>query len=274
VPSHSPTESIQPRYTEHLPAAALAPWVECYWTIRATNTAALPHRVLPDGCSDIILGLAGAPGPMVVGTMRTAEVFPLTGAVDLAGVRFRPGAGAAFLDVPLGEITGQRIPLDVLWGHEARLLGDAPPDARIRCLEQALIERFARWTSDRRVDEPLVSRAIALLRQSRGGASIRGIASALGVGERRLERAFDRCVGLNPKAVDRVLRLRRALRCMKRSTEAGSRISWATIAFGAGYADQSHLIREFRSLAGVTPVQYAAERHGVGFVQDDDADVA
>ena len=43
--------------------------------------------------------------------------------------------------------------------------------------------------------------------------------------------------------------------------------AWTALAYAAGYADQSHLIREFRALAGVTPARYAAERARVGFVQ-------
>jgi AraC-like DNA-binding protein len=39
------------------------------------------------------------------------------------------------------------------------------------------------------------------------------------------------------------------------------------LAFAAGYADQSHLIREFKALAGLTPARFVAERRRVGFVQ-------
>jgi AraC-like DNA-binding protein len=84
------------------------------------------------------------------------------------------------------------------------------------------------------------------------------------VGERRLQRAFDRSVGLSPKVLGRVLRLRQAVR---RLESAGRPLSWAGVAAAAGYADQAHLIREFRALAGVTPAAYVRERRAVGFVQ-------
>ena len=85
---------------------------------------------------------------------------------------------------------------------------------------------------------------------------------ALDAGGRRLERAFARAVGVSPKVLDRVLRLRRAIRALERGTPG-----WSAIACEAGYADQAHLIREFRSLAGITPARWAAERRAVGFVQ-------
>ena len=37
----------------------------------------------------------------------------------------------------------------------------------------------------------------------------------------------------------------------------GERVSWAEVAAGLGYADQSHLIRDFRAAIGQTPAAYA-----------------
>jgi AraC-like DNA-binding protein len=113
----------------------------------------------------------------------------------------------------------------------------------------------------------MVTEAVKLLRRARGGVGIGQVAAALGVGQRRLERAFDRSVGLSPKALARVLRFRRALGDLGRPHDARSAPLWASLALGAGYADQSHFIREFKALAGLTPSRYLAERRGVGFVQ-------
>ena len=206
--------------------------------------------------------------------MRSAAVFPLSAPVDYFGVRFRPGCGLPFLGVPLSELTDARVPLDDLWGREAASLDDVATHARLARMEAVLSERLHRWLRDRSADEPLATRAIALMRQARGGAGIRDVASALGVGERRLERAFDRSVGVAPKVFARVMRLRRAVRRIEAATKGAAPVVWTALAFDAGYADQAHLIREFRTLAGVTPVQYAAERRHVGFVQYADADRA
>lgn len=278
------------RYVEYAPGALFAHRVECYWSISAEAAAPTANRVLPDGCADLIVGIAGQPGPVAVGTMRTALVHPVAGAVDLFGVRFRPGGSAAVLGLPLAELTDRRVPLDALWGREAARLQDILPQAatgngphlaaasRIARLESLLLGRLARAGERWAADERLVRAAVALLRQSRGGASVREVAAGLGVGERRLERAFDAAVGIGPKALARVLRLRRVVRAVDRAPAGGrgpargagaGRPTWSGIAALAGYADQSHLIREFRALAGLTPARWAAERRGVGFVQSD-----
>jgi len=87
------------------------------------------------------------------------------------------------------------------------------------------------------------------------------------VGERWLERAFARHVGYGPKMLARVVRFQHAVALL----DAGPPLSWSALAYEAGFADQAHLVREFRALAGLTPGDFAAERRDVGFVQYEDA---
>jgi len=269
--SHSHPAHRHPRYTELPPSAALSSWIECYWSIQAADTPTIPNRVLPDGCSDLIVGISNDPTPMVVGTMRTAAVIPTAGRVDLFGIRFHPGAALAFLGAPIGELTDRRIPLEQLWGRGADAMAAALEPARhadrAARAERLLQRRLAAWARNRQGDEAMVTRAVNLLRRARGGVGVGQVAAALGVGQRRLQRAFDRSVGLGPKALGRVLRFRRALRDLYRRGNADGAPGWASLAFDAGYADQSHFIREFRALAGLTPARYLAERRRVGFVQ-------
>ena len=241
--------------------------MECYWALTAAAAPPWKSRILPDGANDIILDLSAEPRPFVVGVMRRADVVPLAGHVDLLGIRFRPGGALPFLCVPLHELADQRVGLDVLWGSSAGALADAvaaaPPGERVTVLERLLLARRLPTVPD----PDLIHRAVALMRQTRGGIGVRAAAQALGVGERRLERAFDIGIGLSPKRFARVLRFLGAVREIgRRALRPG-----AAVALDAGYADQPHFIREFKRLAGVTPAQFAAERKGrVGIVQDEE----
>lgn len=252
-----------PVYAEHAPSPALAAWVQCYWSIRGDALHALPNRVLPDGCADVLVDLAGAPRAFAVGPMRAAALVTLAGRVDLFGVRFRPGAAGAFLDERLDTLCDREVALDALWGRLAAELEDAlasaPLHDRVRRAERVLLGRVRAP----RADDDTVARAVALMRRARGGVAVRDVAAALGVGERRLERAFARHVGLAPKALARVVRLQHAVRIIQR----GAPRPWTAVAYDAGYADQPHLVREFRALAGITPAAYAREWRAVGFVQ-------
>src|SRR5215207_10696317 len=191
-------DPMVPVYRELPPSRSLAPWVECFWSIRAAHTPDIPNRVLPDGCADLIAGVAGVPGVVAVGTMRTAAVYPLTGRVDLFGVRFHPGGAQPFLGASLGELTDRRVPLTELWGGRAGALADVMErdslDARAARAERVLAERVRAHHRD----DELVRHAVSLFRRARGGVGVRETAAALGVGERRLERAFTHAVGIGP----------------------------------------------------------------------------
>ncbi len=64
-------------------------------------------------------------------------------------------------------------------------------------------------------------------------------------------------MGYGPKLLERVLRFRRAERLALHGA------SLAAVAVGAGYADQAHLVRECRLLAGSTPSQLFGKRAAV-----------
>src|SRR5687767_8697471 len=159
-------------YTEIAPCAALAPWVECYWSIRTGDAPAIPNRVLPDGCSDIIIGVPGFRGPIAVGTMRTAEVFQLPEGADLFGIRFHAGCARPFIGVPLEEITDRRVPLDDIRRDDMADLAGVAADARMTLADRMLSDRLRRWLRASPRDEPLARRAVALLRRARGGATV------------------------------------------------------------------------------------------------------
>jgi AraC-like DNA-binding protein len=257
----TPASASPPGYAHHLPSPALAPWVEAYWTVSGIGAPGHGSRVLPDGSNDIIVDLAGTPRAFVVGAMRRAEVVSLHGRVDLLGIRFRPGAALPFLGVPLRELTDREVALDQLWGRWAGTLveaaGSTAAARRVAHLERLMLERVGR----RRAEDELAARAVDIIRRTRGGIGVAAMAAALGLGERRLQRLFALTVGLSPKRLGRVIRFRHAVRLLER------RLPAATVALDAGYADQAHFIREFKSLAGITPSRFQAER-AVGIVQD------
>jgi AraC-like DNA-binding protein len=223
-------------YAEIQPTPALRPWVECFWTKRAENSAATDvHRVLPDGCADLLFDLSDGDGA-VIGTMTRPVLVPVDDTTEYLGVRFRPGCAAAFLRLPLSEITDARVPLADVWKNwNGRI--DVPS------LEAELLRRLDP-DCDRRV-----LAAVARLVQSAGALRIDDLANEIGISRQHLARQFLQQVGVTPKTLGRVLRFRRVVESLERSPE----VDWADAALQHGYYDQSHLISDFRELAGTTP---------------------
>lgn len=115
-------------YREYRPTSVLADRLECYWSLRGSCPSANAgrHRILPDGCMDLIFetvsGGTRAPRAFVVGAMPRAAVVPRVDPFVTWGARFRPGGASAYLDVPAHELTGRTPDLEHFWGPGAREL--------------------------------------------------------------------------------------------------------------------------------------------------------
>jgi AraC-like DNA-binding protein len=228
-----------PGYAEYVPAPQLRDLVACGWTLTCHDP--LPdHRVLPDGCIDIILG---GSEPFVAGPSTTAFDSPMPAGGFAAGIRFRPGAAPSVLGVAAEELRDRIVPLADIWsgacGGEA---DDAA--AALALLHDELLPRLpAARTPDRAV------LAAAEILAADPGAPVGSIATTIGLGERQLRRRFLDHVGYGPKRLARVLRLQRLL--------AGPPDPWAQRAIAAGYADQAHMTRECVALTGRSPSRLA-----------------
>jgi AraC-like DNA-binding protein len=77
-----------------------------------------------------------------------------------------------------------------------------------------------------------------------------------GLSARRFGALFSEQVGIGAKQYARLKRFRAVVAGVHR----GHRIEWAHVAADCGFHDQSHLVREFRAFAGMTPGAYAAGR--------------
>jgi AraC-like DNA-binding protein len=85
------------------------------------------------------------------------------------------------------------------------------------------------------------------------------VAAALEVSHRHFIARFAEAVGLTPKRFARLVRFGRVLRRLEKRPET----DLAEIAFDAGYADQAHFNRDFRTFSGISPGEYR-KRGGAG----------
>jgi AraC-like DNA-binding protein len=225
-------------YREHAPTPALAPWLACAW--ERCGDGGPPVRVLPDGCIDIVW-IEGE-GAHVVGANTTAFLVALPVAARVAGVRTRPGAGAALLGVDAAALRDARIALEDVWSDDGRRLEEQVELSRdpVAALFAALDARAPHTPPP----DPLVRAAVTRLRDP--DARVETLARDLGISARQLRRRFEATVGYGPKRLARVLRLERALEAARAGQEL------ALVAVSAGYADQSHFADDCRTLAGVS----------------------
>ncbi|MFF2327991.1 MULTISPECIES: DUF6597 domain-containing transcriptional factor [unclassified Streptomyces] len=213
------------------------------WTLAVPEGPVRP--VLPDGCMDLIwIG-----GRLLVAGPDTQAVTPAawTGG-RCTGIRFAPGTAPALLGVPAHELRDRRVDLADVWpGAAVRELNERLAEA---CDPAAALEAVALRRAAGSVPPDPAMRSVAALLGA--GRPVADTARTVGLGVRQLHRRSLAAFGYGPKTLARVLRLQRALAL------ARSGMPYAEAAVEAGCADQAHLAREMRDLAGTTLTAHLA----------------
>lgn len=209
--------------------ASMLPHVVAWWSKAGTSPG--QKRILPDGCLDIIWHDGTV---FVAGPDRTAQLTAVAPGTRSFALRFGSGTGPGVLGVPASELVDRQVPLDNLWSAVAvRQLAEA--DDPLAALEAAAARR---WTEPDRA-------MVALAGAARSGLPVGVIADRCGLSARQLQRRSNLAFGYGPKTLHRVFRLQRAVALARDGRP------FATVSADAGYADQAHLAREVRAMAGV-----------------------
>ena len=133
----------------------------------------------------------------------------------------------------------------------ARVLDCEDNNFCIYLIEQWLLSQLRINSTSRREQD--IDRIMTVIRQMYSNPNIRisELASIACLGKKQFERVFLAMVGMNPKEYARIVRFQQSLKLMQNQPES---ISLAQISYQCGYSDQSHFIREFRTLSGYTPL--------------------
>jgi len=221
-------------YREHAPAPHQTGLIKCFWTLDAGGAPGewIAQQATPDGCVELIRRLAGRsrwdgeqPEGFAVGLVGTPTTFETEGESRFAAIRLWPWAWPLISESPLAGLWGR-------WSPFAHPLIDALPD----------FEAAARLLP---APAKLNDLGLALT----GAESVEAMARAAGMAPRALQRWFARNVGVPPRHYLRLLRFQRAF---EQVPEAAS---LADHAAASGFADQAHMARAFREMAGVPAKQ-------------------
>ena len=258
------------RYVEAHPAADLAPYVHCLWELDAAG-ATLVEPIFPDGRLEIVFHLADRPARidssvaqprmMVVGQMTTAVRLAPVPHLHTIGIRFTHAGARACFAMPLRELTSHFEDAHGVLGAAAGQLQAAVENSNTPSERFARIEGVLRANLHSSRLDRVVAHATRAIAARHGSIPVDAVARLAGLSPRQLERRFLDAVGLPPKTFARTVRLQAALAALRGGMPA------AAVAPACGYADQAHLAREFRRVAGVPAREVDLAR--VAFVQDD-----
>jgi AraC-like DNA-binding protein len=250
-------------YSQYRPAPALASLIECYWAYRCTPEFECVEPLIPGGRVELVFTFDthvhwlitpenpdGQPMSRAhfLGQRDRAFAWRPVGPTDLLGIRFKPGALAAFTPVPVSTLLNRLVPaediLAVAVGEwEDRLCRERTTEGKTSLLDQLLLDLLRRNSAAL----PVAGSALELIRRHPDETSVQTICRQTGMYYKKLERLFETSVGYSPKQYYRIVRFNKAIRLMNRFKPLTS------ICYDCGYFDQSHFIREFQRFAGMTP---------------------
>jgi AraC-like DNA-binding protein len=197
-------------------------------------------------------------GSFVAGLYDRPVVVADDGRQACIQVDLTPLGARVLLGLPMKELTRRTVALDDVLRSDLpeRLASLAGWPERFAAVDEFLLQRLR----EARMARPDVVYALSRMEQTGGRIPVAELCRELRCSGRHLSARFGEEVGLPPKAFARVLRFERAVAMLKAGAPP------AEVAMACGFADQPHLNRDFRALAGRPPGAFAA---AVANVQDE-----
>jgi len=237
--------------TRHAASPEVADRIERHWIVRWDLRGRSPftQEVLPHPCVNVVFEGEGR----VYGVVRHRFSRRLEGAGTAVGTKFRPGAFAAFADVPMSALVGRSVSVSEAFGAAGERLQREVAGHDDEAEQVGAVERFfAERTPQEDEGFELVDAIVADMLCLPPGARVEEVASRHGLSERTLQRLFRRYIGLGPKWVLQRYRLHEAAERMA----AGEGDDLTRLALELGYFDLPHFTTHFRRAVGRSPAAF------------------
>ena len=233
------------------PSAELTPFVEHYWTVAWEHQPRVVRETVPHPSVHLVF----EPGDSLlhgVHVRRFSRVIEGTGRV--LGVKFHPGGFRAFTNQSVRVLTGKVVHPSMVFGEEALEI-----EAKAVALPEAekafqVIDIFLRSRKPMAsVELQTVVEINKAIIEDRSISQVSMLVDRYGIGLRTLQRLFSQYIGVSPKWV---IQRQRLIETAEQIRSRSDEIDFATLAAELGYADQAHMIREFKNMVGATPAKY------------------
>jgi len=224
-----------------------------------TEATAPRHLVLPATTSvPLIVRLVDSPHrrpAFVMGAHGTYSVLEGDCAPSYLEVLLAPLGASTLLGVPMDELSGHTVDLVDVLGATGRRLAEQLRQTSTWHRRFALLDQFLLRRLEGGPRPSLgVGWAWQRLVATGGAVPIGRIATGVGWSHRHLIARFRQQVGVRPKTAARLVRFGGVWRRL----DDRRPLDWGQLAADAGYADQAHLVRDFRRFTGATPTEFLA----------------
>lgn len=260
------------------PPKYLAPFIRHYILLENSENDLKNVRLFTDGSTGLILSadrklyshISEDPMPIsfFYGTLSGYRDFYAKGIFSLIAVVFQPYFLNILLKVSAKEIRNQIICAeDILKSKLEPFQESLSTTNDPLSVINSLNVFFTQFLSEEiNPDYGFITAVQRYILHNKGSATSKELERFTGYSERHLERKFEIYMGISPKKYSNIIRLHFFLSLMNKGLEDKSLTS---LSYHAGYTDQSHLIREFKTNVGLTPKQYVKTENkmAVNFIE-------
>lgn len=259
--------------TQYFPThPILKQFIKYFWVIQSHEPVNVCHKLLPVGNIDIIINFSSdityfesgqteiKPKMIHFNSIRDRYYYIYqTGRLEVFGISFFPTGIYPFLKIPLDEFQKETVDLDLLCKEftgqvEDSLKNSHSVSERILTIENQLLKRI-----EINLFPSYERRVFDSFKDSVHKLNINQFCDHYGINPRKLERLFNKHIGISPKQYRRIQRFQGILNDIV--TKKNSNLT--SLAFENEYYDQNHFIKEFKSFTGVTPTKFINEKRSV-----------
>lgn len=240
------------RYGEHLPDIRLQHCIYYYWELKTTQALgkAFNYRIVADGCIDVFFEINNPAASFVMGFSDTYTDFSLQHNFHYVGIRFLPAMFTLMFGIKASELSNRYESLSDVFPQTSRFIAaNFTPMLESEQIKALLDLHFLQHIADRSFElDSRVHEAIHIILQKAGALHVEKDLDT-GISPRQLRRLFEFYIGDTPKAFSKIVRFQSLLQ----GHPSAQLLREQKLFFDAGYYDQAHFIKEFKSLYGDTP---------------------
>ncbi len=232
-------------YMELPPSSHLSDFISCYWIVetKTGGADAISHRILPDGCIDIIFDFIGE-SAFICGVTDKTDNMTLNGKFRYFGIRFLPRAISYILKSDTAGSLNVRVDIDSVSGSFSQMseavLGKNNLPECIRIIESHMSSMFKNYSINEKFNL-LLNHAL----DCNGNITVQELSDYHSISEKQIGRYFLNNTGLSTKSFLKILRFQNAYQNLAVHKHCGT-----SLALDTGYYDQSHLIKDMKHFLG------------------------
>jgi len=243
---------------KYIPGNILKPFIKTFMIIESEDR--MENRILPD--TSIVMAFRfkgrvtyrenniekGFPASAITGLRKSARLLNYLKQTANLLVVFNEGGAAAFFKEPIHELFEASLPLEsIIHRHKLREIEERLAAAKSNLQRISIVERFLISELKETQSDLLVLNAAQKIKAANGDVKIKDLVKVLYISRDPFEKRFRRLIGTSPKQFAAIVRLRNLI---------DNRLpaeSLTGAALAAGYFDQAHFIKDFKSFTGQTP---------------------